>query len=86
MSGLFHEKEAKIEEIKKRRQQVKKIITKLGGPYAMSEYDAMQKKFGKLPDFWISKESANSEIRLIEEKYNKKLQALAKEENLLKTF
>ena len=85
MSGLFHEKEAKIEEIKKRRQQVKKIITKLGGPYAMSEYDAMQKKFGKLPDFWISKESANSEIRLIEEKYNKKLQALAKEENLLKT-
>lgn len=80
--ALLAERDNAIEEIKKRRRQVEKIVHKYGDRSG-DEFDAMHKKYRSRPDFWIEPRTAKSEIEKISSNYSKKLEILSKETNFL---
>jgi hypothetical protein len=87
MLDLHSEKESKINKILKTREKIENFVAKCppNDSIIRKEETAYELKKGYVPDFYISKESARSQINKIEKDYENELQVLAKETGFLKT-
>lgn len=87
MLDLHSEKESKINKILKTREKIENFVAKCppNDSIIRKEETAYELKKGYVPDFYISKESARSQINKIEKDYENELQFLAKENEFLKT-